>query len=105
MRKKQEERFSVVAFEYSSGTRAWRVQGYGIDGKQVRKNLLTREEAVAFKWQLENMARNGQASMALRQTRLTDKQLTEAEWAFECLRNQSISLREAVNQFLKELSS
>jgi hypothetical protein len=88
---KQIERFYVKTFTNPSGAQAWRVMGYRPGGVQVRLNFKTQAEALAKKNELEVEALGMPVSAALRSTRLTDAQLTEAEGAFQRLGDRSLT--------------
>jgi len=75
--------FRIVEFPNPSGKIAFRVTGWTLDGKRIRENFKTHEEAIAkkqvFDVQAANVATAGQTVF----TRLTPAQVNEAEasWA------------------------
>ena len=92
------EAFFIREFLNASGSVSYRVSGMK-DGKQVRKNFATMEEAVAEKQTLEAEADGIAESTKPRRTRLTGEQLAEAEAAIAALAGRPLSL--AVDFFLK----
>src|SRR6266568_1731183 len=93
------ERFSIAKFSNPSGERVFRVQGYKQSGERVRKNFPTEGEAEAERQRLELEAANQESEVQLRQTRLSQDKLQEAEVAFAKLNGKP--LLEAVGFYLQ----
>lgn len=74
-------RLTVKEFTNPSGAIAFRVDGKDKDGKRVRLNFKTYQEALASKQELEAAILNMEVT-PLRSTRLSIEQLMEAERAF-----------------------
>ena len=85
------EAFYITEFTNASGSVSFRVSGMK-DGKQIRKNFGTYEEAIAEKQTLESQVHEIESSAKPRVTRLTDEQLEEAEAGYKRLDGRSMTL-------------
>lgn len=94
-----EERFSIKVYTNPGGQQVWRVQGRKFDGQRVRENFKAQGQAKARKAELAIEAMNQSIGVGLKQTRLNDEQLAQAEAAFLRLRGEP--LLPAVEYFLK----
>lgn len=76
-------RFSIVPFMNPGGDLAYRVAGYKPNAERIRENFATEEEAVGRKAELDIEAANIVTTTAtrLKNTRLTDEQVKDAERA------------------------
>lgn len=118
--------FRIVEFMNPSGEVAFRVAGWTLDGKRIRENLPTHEEAVTRKQELEVQSANLETAGQTVFTRLSPEQVNEAEAAFAALarighgsllglvdfynRNyrdplKRISVQDAVDKFIAEKKS
>lgn len=77
--------FRVVEFANPTGT-AFRVTGWTMDGKRVRENYKTHDEAVGRRTQLEIESANVQTAGQTVFTRLTPDQVNQAESVFAGLK-------------------
>jgi len=77
-------KFVISEFTNPSGEIVFRVSGW-LDGKRVRKNFLTRTEAVAERQVLELQLIQGETGIRTTITRLSEGQLQDAEAAFRRL--------------------
>ena len=93
------QRFNITTFTNPGGLQVWRVQGRKADGQRVRENFQTQAEAKARKSALEIEAMNRSIGVSVKQTRLTDEQLGQAEAAF--LKLSGKLLLPAVEYYLK----
>lgn len=73
--------FKISRFKNRTGSVSWRVTGY-LHGNRVRKNVPTREEAVAERAALEIKAIQASSGQRAVVTSLSDIQLREAESLF-----------------------
>jgi integrase len=83
---KTETRFNIVKFINRGGTESFRVTGYNMEGKQVRKNFSTVAEATVCQQGLESEYRGlPKQDGELVSTRLSKQQITEAELSYHML--------------------
>jgi len=99
---RRKERFSVSLYTNPSGVRVYRVQGRMPDGRQMRRNFRTYQEAVGYKGELEVEALNEPAAIKTKRTRLTDEQLADAEAALQRLKGTGHTLAFATEFFLRK---
>lgn len=79
----QRQRFRVVPFENTGGSKAWRVQGMKRDGSYVRQNFSDYAMAQARQIELEaEYLQRRPEDATIRATKLSDTQLRIAESAF-----------------------
>ena len=81
----------ISRFENRNGTTSWRVSGR-LHGERIRKNLKTREEALAEKAALEIKAEQATSGLHSVVTSLTVEQVREAEAAIRRLKDNTHSL-------------
>ncbi len=83
--------FTVIRFENRNGVTSWRVSGW-LHGIRIRKNLRTREEAIAEKGALDLRSIQADAGLRPATTFLEPDQLREAESLFRRLGGDTRSL-------------
>jgi len=68
VRPRKTERYTVSCFSNPSGKKAWRVDGYNLDGKRIRENYTDKADAINRKSELERDAigAGGDAALALK---------------------------------------
>ena len=95
-------RFKITDFTNPSGTSVYRVSGT-LDGETIRKNFKSREDAVAYRQELNIKYLNGESEGQTVWTTLTHDQNREAIAAVHMLKRSSStkSLTFAVDYFLK----
>ncbi len=112
--------FKIIEFPNASASTSFRVTGTLPDGTRIRKNFASHAEALGEKQILETKALNQPVHERMKRTVLSNKQIKEAQRAFEELDGQSlmgavryyldnysepvrnITLSKAFDQFLQE---
>ena len=94
----KEGRFTIRDIKYPSGSIVYRVTGM-LNGKQVRLNYKTREEALGAKQEFEIDSVNAKPTARLKKTRLSPEQLDDAEHAFREIGKGTFSLTDAVKHY------
>lgn len=79
-------RFEIVEFTNPNGTISFRVKGTKSNGQRIRENFKERHEADSRKGELDAEA----LGVILKQTRLSDEQLRQAEVAFSMIGSASL---------------
>jgi integrase len=82
--------FRIVPFRNRKGSQSWRVTGTTQDGRKIRSNFPNKALAVGEKQRLEVEELNAQPGYNLIQTRLSEKQVKDAERAFQELHDSSL---------------
>lgn len=82
-------KFKITEFKNPSGD-AYRVGGFMPDGSRVRKNFKTHSDALAHLLKLETECANIQIAGQTVFTRLTQEQVTDAEFAYSLIGNRSL---------------
>jgi integrase len=77
--------FRVVEFTNASGSQAFRVTGWTLDGERIRQNFADHAAAVSKLQELEIQSANLESAARPVVTRLTPEQAAEAEAAFKAL--------------------
>ena len=90
-RPKKVKHFELQRFKNPSGTTSWRVTGRTIDGKRIRRNFADRTEAVQEMARYEAGYNDESSPLTYRQTRLTERQLVEAETAFSVAQGRDLA--------------
>ncbi|MFA5257713.1 MAG: site-specific integrase [Opitutales bacterium] len=89
---KRKPSFRVSEYTNNSGSTSWRVSGF-IEGRRIRRNFDSPEEAEAERRALQVLALQNQPDLQRVVTRLSDEQVREAEAVFQRLKGQPRSLQ------------
>ena len=88
--------FRITPFTNKSGSESFRVTGTAPDGKRIRENFQTREEATGRRQELEIEGMNQKPEARLKQTKLSPEQIIDAEHAFSEIGTAEFTLVQAV---------
>lgn len=81
--------FRITHFKNRNGSQSWRVTGTAKDGRKIRSNFSTKALATGKKQRSEVEDLSAQPEYNLVQTRLSERQVKDAERAFQELQNSS----------------
>lgn len=98
----RKSKIKLSRFTYPNGTRSWRVSG-SVDGKQVRKTFLSKEEAEGYKQELEIKLLNGPENGRHMWVKITPEEHDDAFAALRLLKEEKSprSLVYVVQHFLE----
>lgn len=97
--KATKERFKIQTFTNRSGSTSWRVSGSRRNGERIRENFTIEQDAINRRLALEVEFHAAPTETALRSTRLSERQISLAESAFNLIEEQD--LLRAINYWLK----
>jgi integrase len=93
--------FRISEFTNPGGTTSYRVTGTAPDGKRVRENFQTLQEATGRRQELEVEGLNTKPSARLKQTRLSEEQILDAEHAIATFEGKPFTLSQAAKFFVE----